>query len=171
MSRQCGILNISQSYRPARPIAAIALLFIQEYFANRYMSSETLELSRCLWSPYILAETWNCVKNCIVRDYKTVVSKPYSWRVCEFEKLSADRKAPAVVSRTALLVRVSGCFVPCSHHENFVEYFSKSTSGGRSVGIVRSRTKCHGVCLFVFFYFSKCQLLKMWYPLYDRCVL
>jgi hypothetical protein len=32
-------------------------------------------------------------------------------------------------------------------------YIGKLTSGGRSVGIVRSRSKGHGVRLFVFFVF------------------
>jgi hypothetical protein len=29
LSRQCGILNVSQSYRPSRPVTGIALLFTQ----------------------------------------------------------------------------------------------------------------------------------------------
>jgi hypothetical protein len=33
LSRQCGILNISQAYRPPRPIAGIALLFLL-FYAN-----------------------------------------------------------------------------------------------------------------------------------------
>jgi hypothetical protein len=32
LSRQCGILNISQLYRPARPVTGIALLFYIFYF-------------------------------------------------------------------------------------------------------------------------------------------
>jgi hypothetical protein len=32
LSRQCGILNISQSYRPTRPVTGIALLYFLLYY-------------------------------------------------------------------------------------------------------------------------------------------
>jgi hypothetical protein len=35
LSRQCGILNISQPYRPSRPVTGIALLHIQNKLCNR----------------------------------------------------------------------------------------------------------------------------------------
>jgi hypothetical protein len=35
MSRQCGILNISQPYRPSRPVTGMALLFFTFYYKTK----------------------------------------------------------------------------------------------------------------------------------------
>jgi hypothetical protein len=39
LSTQCGILNISQSYRPPRPVTEIALLFISRWYS--YLTGNT----------------------------------------------------------------------------------------------------------------------------------
>jgi hypothetical protein len=47
LSRQCGILNISQPYRPPRPVMRVALLYcrcLRHYAATRKVSNHTMAL-------------------------------------------------------------------------------------------------------------------------------
>jgi hypothetical protein len=58
LSRQCGILNISQPYRPPRPVTGIALLLIFFYEECHFVSYKCTEECRLLgcYAVWLLSE-------------------------------------------------------------------------------------------------------------------
>jgi hypothetical protein len=72
---------------------------------------------------------------------------------CEDKEELLERKVAVPVYKTEINDRRGSAALTTRHtsiHKSW--HYISSTSGGRSVGIVRLRTKGHGVCLFCYRY-------------------
>jgi hypothetical protein len=65
LSRQCGILNISQSYRPPRPTTGIALLTVidmQKQHVEMLSVMDCIIRDSCCGPSYKAGNTWSAVR-------------------------------------------------------------------------------------------------------------
>jgi hypothetical protein len=135
LSRQCGILNISQHYRTPRPVAGIALLFYCiVYFIGPPLwsngQSSCLQIQRPEFDSRRYQIFWEVVG--LERDPLSLVST--------IEELLGRNSSGSGLENREYGRRDSSRWQRGTLYPQQLTLTS-STSGGRSVGIVRSRTQ------------------------------